>query len=419
MKLLLFFFLFSSALQATPLISSWFTDLSGRYARIYEDNDAMAAEASVTTWSRGQGTQDAPVYAGITEISHTTTDVYIRTSNLGLHIMGPWYGGNGNLFPNYPANQADIYRFPRAPVIPASKTGTGLGVIGYMVDGIALFDSRDAFSYDTSQGVDDGPGAGAAVNGDDVWNRDAYVNESDTFDNAFAHQAGSNQHYHANSPAIRHFLGDSVDYDPVTNIYTEIFNGSHSPIIGWFRDGLPLYGPYGYSDPSDATSAVRQMITGYQKRDGSNGSIDLAATGRITHPQWVVRNDGTSATITTSFHGPNISTAIPLGHYLEDYAYKGDLGLNLGTDFDLNEYNVRFCVTPEFPAGTWAYFTNIEADGTPVYPYNISRYYYGTPSGASPATVPADATIHFEGGPKKSARIDSISESNTDDVTLV
>lgn len=419
MKFLLFLLFFSTALHATPLISSWFTDLSGRYARIYPDNDAMATQVPVTTWNRGAGVQNDPAYAGITEISHTTTDVYIRTSNLGLHIMGPWYGGNGNLFPNYPANQADIYRFPRTPVIPSTKTGTGLGVIGYMVDGIALFDSRDAFSYDTSQAVDDGPGAAGGVNGDDVWNRDAYINESDTFDNAFAHQAGSNQHYHANSPAIRHFLGDSVDYDPATNIYTENPNGSHSPIIGWFRDGLPLYGPYGYSDPNDATSIIRRMISGYQKRDGSNGSTDLGVTGRTTHPQWVIRNEGGSTTIAAAFHGPDVSNATPIGHYLEDYAYKGDLGFTLGTDFDLNEYNVRFCVTPEFPAGTWAYFTNIEADGTPAYPYNIARYYYGTPSGDSPATVPAEAIIHFEGGPKKQIKIDTISETNPNEVTLV
>ena len=419
MRFLLFLLLSTATLHASPLISSWFTDLSGRYARIYEDNEAMAAQAPVTTWSRGRGTQADPVYAGITEISHTATDVYLRTSNLGLHIMGPWYGGNGNLFPNYPANQADIYRFPRNPVIPTTKTGTGLGVIGYMVDGIALFDSRDAFSYDTSEGVDDGPGAAGNINGDDVWNRDAYINEGVTFDNAFAHQAGSNQHYHANSPAIRHFLGDSVDYASVTNTYIENFNNLHSPIIGWFRDGLPLYGPYGYSDPNDATSTVRRMISGYQKRDGSNGSTDLTATGRATLPQWVVRNEGGSSTIAAAFHGPNISNAIPIGHYLEDYAYKGDLGFTFGTGFDLNEYNVRFCVTPEFPSGTWAYFSNIEPDGTPVYPYNIGRYYYGAPSGVSPNTVPANAIIHFEGGPKKSIRIDSISETSTDEVTLV
>ena len=158
---------------AEPLLNSWFTEFSGRYARIYPDNSAMLSQAAVTTWSRGQGTQSLPVYAGVTEISSTARDVYIRTSNLGFHVMGPWYGANGNLFPNYPANRAEIYRFPRVPVIPDSKTATGLGVIGYMVDGVALFDSRDAFSYDTSEGVDDGPRAPAQVNGDGIWNRDA------------------------------------------------------------------------------------------------------------------------------------------------------------------------------------------------------------------------------------------------------
>ena len=140
----------------------------------------------MTTWDRGQGIQALPVYAGITEISYTDTDVYIRTSNLGYHIMGPWFGETGNLFPNYPANQADIYRFPRSPSIPVDKTATAGGSVGYMVDGVTLFDSRDAFSYDTSQGVDDGPGAAVGVNGDDVWNRDAYINEGATFDNAVA-----------------------------------------------------------------------------------------------------------------------------------------------------------------------------------------------------------------------------------------
>ena len=37
----------------------------------------------------------------------------------------------------------------------------------------------------------------------------------------------------------------------------------HSPIIGWAYDGNPIYGPYGYSDPSDENSAVRILNTGY------------------------------------------------------------------------------------------------------------------------------------------------------------
>ena len=438
MKTLFFFILSALALKADPLIHSWFTDLSGRYARIYEDNDAIANQTPVTTWNRGQGVQNEPVYAGITEVSSTATDVYIRTSNLGYHIMGPWYGGNGNLFPNYPSNRADIFRFPRSPVIPASKTPTDLASIGYGVDGIALFDSRDAFSFDTSRGIDETPGTAQdnTINGDNFWNRDAYTNESDTFDPAFAHQAGNNHHYHANAPALRHLLGDSVDHDPAVNVYTEAPKGAHSPILGWFRDGIPLYGPYGYSDPDNASSQVRRMIGGYQKRDGTNGSTNLAIptgntpqgdpTGRTTLPEWVVRNepgmfpnaDLSNAAYPVTHFGPPVSNDYPIGHYLQDYAYKGDLGLTLGTDFDLNEYNVRFCVTPEFPGGTWAYFTNIEPDGTPVYPYNIARYYYGEPSGGSPNTVPGNASVHFEGGPNRETTFNGATRAD-DEVTLL
>ena len=95
-----------------------------------------------------------------------------------------------------------------------------------------------------------------------------------------------------------------------------------------------------------------------------------------------------------------MSGNFPIGHYLEDYGYKGDLGLtlyqgrgNFDSDrhFDLNEYNVRYCVTPDYPDGTWAYFTNISSEGTPVFPYNIGRYYFGSPEGSSPTTVPDSA----------------------------
>ena len=68
--------------------------------------------------------------------------------------------------------------------------------------------------------------------------------------------------------------------------------------------------------------------------------------------------------------GPDVSTQFPIGHYIEDYEYLGDIGLTLGSDFDLDEHNGRFCITPEFTSGTYAYFTTIDQDGIPVYPYN-------------------------------------------------
>jgi hypothetical protein len=53
----------------------------------------------------------------------------------------------------------------------------------------------------------------------------------------------------------------------------------------------------------------------------------------------------------------------------------------LGRDFDLDELNGRWCVTPEYPGGTYAYFTTIDANGRPVYPYNMGRRYRGNPVG--------------------------------------
>src|SRR5205814_2486849 len=142
-------------------------------ARIYPTAADESARNAVTTWSRGQGTQALPVYAGVREVSSSSTWVYIRSSGLASYVMGPWYlnAAKTQLFPNYPANAHVLYRIPRSPTVPASKTLTGLGAIGYFVNGVALFDNRDAFYWNGT----------SEVMGNGLWNRDAYVNESVTF----------------------------------------------------------------------------------------------------------------------------------------------------------------------------------------------------------------------------------------------
>jgi len=416
----LIFTLLVSSLFANPVTSSWFTELSGRYARIYPTTAEETANSAKTIWTHPNGgaSQTTPTYAGVSEISTSATDVYIRTTGLAFHVMGPWYGGNGSLFPNYPANIAQTASFPLTPQVASlPKSLTPGGAIGYFVDGVAMFDSRDAFSYIFNVGDARPPGPDT---GDKIWNRDAYVNESDTFDPANAHQAGPTHHYHASPTGLCHLLGDSVNYDVSSNSYTEASNGKHSPILAWVFDGLPLYGPYGYSDPLDPDSGVRRMVSGYQIRDGANGSINLTTTGRTSLPVWITRNEETRTNpLATNQYGPAISSTFTLGHYLEDYCYKGDLDLTLGTDFDLNEYNVRWCVTPDFPTGTWAYFSCIATDGTPVFPYNISRYYYGTVQGTNNPIFPANRQIVFEGGPEAALELEVTDVDETSgDVTL-
>ena len=420
--LLVVFSLHASDLFANdPRITSWYTEKSGQYARIYETADDEAANNSVTTWDKGSGTQALPTYAGVHEVSYSDDWVYIRATGMGFHTMGPWYMNEQQtfIFPNYPANVAITARIPRSTSVPTNKELTGFGAIGYFVDGVSMFDSRDAFSYSTANSADATPGG--SFQGDGIWNRDAYINEGITFDAAFAHQAGATYHYHANPPGLRHLLGDHVDYDEDTNTYTENPTDlKHSPILAWVLDGYPLYGPYGYSDPDDPDSGVRKMISGFQKRDGTNGSTNLSNTGRTTIPDWAAEIQGISATLSSSQYGPDVDDEFILGHYLEDYVYLEDLGMTQGEDFDLDTHNGRFCVTPEFPEGTYAYFVSIEDDGTPKFPYNIGRQYYGDPTGGSVNSITEPVTISYEGGPEIAESPKSLSVDNdSGDLTLV
>jgi len=384
--------------QDDPRLSSWLTEHSGQYARIVETDAERAAWATKTTWSRNALAQAQPVYSGVQEILSSTNWVYLRTSGMGFHVMGPWYlnAARTQIFPNLPVNAKVLYRLPRALAVPATRVLTGLGAIGYFVDGVAMFDSRDGNYWN---GTAETGGAGTGY-----WNRDAYVNEGATFDPALAHQEQTGMyHYHANPAALRYLLGDHVTFNATSGVYAESTNAptAHSPILGWVRDGAPIYGPIGYADPTNAASGVRRLVSGYRLRNGANGTDNLAVTGRSTIPNWAMRAYGVGA----SQSGPAVSATYPLGRYMEDNAYRGDLGETLGVEFDLDEFNGRYGVTPEFPEGVYAYFVAVENDGTPVFPYNIGRRFYGDPTGAAVTTIAEAVTTHFVGGADVQPRV--------------
>ncbi|RYZ26254.1 MAG: YHYH protein, partial [Sphingobacteriales bacterium] len=150
----------------------------------------------------------------------------------------------------------------------------------------------------------------------------------------------------------------------------------HAPLIGFAFDGYPVYGPYGYTNAMDPGSAITRMKSGYSLR---NITTRTTLASGAAAPQV----------------GPAVSTTYPIGTYSEDYEW---LASNGG---DLDQYNGRMCVTPEYPAGTYAYFVTIDANGQPAYPYIIGPEYYGEPDQANlntngpnptPIQVPATAT---------------------------
>ena len=378
----MFLALFTVARADDPRTNSWLTSYSGKYARIYTTDANRTNGVAVTTWSNGTQSQNSPAYCGVQEIYSSFNYVYVRSTGLGAHTMGPWYGNAAHTtaFPNYPVNQKAFFRIPRNVTIPTTKTQTALGTIGFFVDGIAMFDSADGFVW---------TGSAESGNGTGYWHREAYANEGATFDPGFAHQENTgNHHYHGDPIALRYLLGDHVDFNTTTKIYSESTGSvtKHSPILAWVKDGLPVYGPYGYSNATNPASGVRRMLSGFVLRNGDNGTDNLTNTARATIPAWATRLYNVAA----AQPGPALSTTYPIARYMEDYAYLGDL-LNtntsatnvLGVDFDLNEYNVRYCVTPEFPGGTYAYFVSMETNGNPKYPNNIGRAYYASPTGGA------------------------------------
>ncbi len=224
--------------------------------------------------------------------------------------------------------------------------------------------------------------------GDGIWRRDAnsIYGETASFDPCKAHQPPSGEyHYHANPVCLRYQLNDNLvgaNVGSNTATYTESTGThTHSPLLGWAFDGYPVYGPYGYSSPTSSTSGVRRMVSSYAIRKDNT-------TTRTSLPAWAAAYQGRSATLTSTEYGPAVSATYPLGRYVEDYDYTAGSG-------DLDQYNGRFGITPEFPAGTYAYFVTIDATGAPAFPYYLGPQYYGTVSGGNVTTVSETTTTYF------------------------
>jgi hypothetical protein len=140
------------------------------------------------------------------------------------------------------------------------------------------------------------------------------------------------------------FINGEAIYIPDLNIQNgrETLSDAHSPIIGWAYDGNPIYGPYGYSSPSGGSAKLLKSGYSISLKD-NRPSLDL----------------------------------YPEGFFVEDYEYIGN--------GDLDESNGRFCITPEYPNGTYAYFATVsdtvETSGIfanfrrPIFPYVIGEFY--------------------------------------------
>ena len=244
---------------------------------------------------------------------------------------------------------------------------------GKIIDVVIVDQGENYFSKpDITITSSDGSGVGAIVrpvieNGKlidtVVINSGIGYNELTT--NAYLDNSGLNGNFEANVRVLRinekSRTGDTVlvprgdflsfcvigcDQELISNLEVNTFNvtssgdfdtpAKHSSIIGWAYDGNPIYGPFGYTEPNNINSPIKLIESSYAK---DSTKVENRPTGFID------------------------------GYFVDDFVYDAS--------GDLDIHNGRFCKTPEFPNGVYAYFATVEVNingklnGS--YPYFIGK----------------------------------------------
>lgn len=301
-----------------PIVNSWTMNVAGKKATYWANNGG--GSYTFTT---------APDSADALKVCYNADTVWVYSRDMS-DSMGKWMN------PGNPSGQPTVHRFSRSP---QAATGTHaispkVGEIGMLINGIHIYGLGDAYSWNGSANVQ-GPGGGG------IWNREVGKGEGISLDNTLGAHPQQQGVYHTHVAPYK--------------LWNRLPTTQHSPIVGWAFDGYPIYGPYGYSSAMNASSGISRMKSGYSLRN---------ITTRTTYP--AIPGGGAA----TSQVGPPVNSTYPIGTYCEDWEW-------LASNGDLDEYNGRTCVTPEFPGGTYAYFVTIDAAGTPVFPYYVGLYYKG------------------------------------------
>lgn len=336
-----------------PSITSWLQNTTGATGSHYMNGNSTAIIDNDS--------------ANIKKVLYSANWVYVRANGVPTYPTGPFLDGN----PSITTSQNGIFRFPLNPVQnTGTPTNTNGGNIGLFINGVALFDYRDGVSWsNATNSLRGGPLGGM---GDNVWNRDAVVAERLGFDCSKGHPAMGNYHHHQNPSA---FKLDLTVISTICNLYDadglySIDSTQHSPLIGFAYDGFPIYGAYGYQDVNGNGPIVR-IKSSYRLRN---------ITVRNTYA------NGTSVT-----PGPPVSSTYPLGYFREDYEY---IAPTAGQSDYLDQHNGRFCVTPEYPNGTYAYFCTVNASWNSAYPYAVGPTFYGVKTAGRVNSINEPVTVY-------------------------
>lgn len=284
---------------------------------------AAQTNPAISSWivNYSGATGFAGIPTNVQQVQYSANNVYVSTNNVADWTPVGYDWPNN---PWSPESQNFVFKITLNPMEnTGNKITTPYGHIGIWTNGVSIYNPKDAKTWQDSG----------------KWFQNAFYFEHllmETFDPCFGHPNNMHEyHLHVNP----------------TCLYDDTDSSQHAPIIGFAFDGFPIYGAYAFAN-TDGTGAIKRMQSSYRLR---------SITQRNTLP------NGTQ--LPTSLHGPAL-VIYPLGAYVEDFEYVAELG-------DLDEWNGRFCITPEYPNGTYAYFTTIDAAQIPVFPYVLGPKFFG------------------------------------------
>jgi hypothetical protein len=337
--------------QLNPAITNWLINTSGLTGSHYVQGNSTPIADNVA--------------ANVQTVQYSTNYVYVSTKGIPAYVTGPFLDGN----PSLATNQNAIFKLPLNPTAnTGTLTSTTGGNIGIFINGVALFDYRDGVAWNTqANALCGGPGNPPCPGGPSAnmpWNRDAIPAEKAGFDCSKGHPAMGNYHHHQNPSAFKldlQVISTICDVYDADGLYA-IDTTQHSPLIGFAYDGFPIYGAYGFKN-SDGTGGITRIQSSYQLRNIS------------VRTHWA---DGTDVA-----DGPVVSSTYPLGYFREDYEYIA----HAGQEEYLDASNGKFCVTPEYPNGTYCYFATVDENWNSAYPYVVGPKFHGVVTGAKVTSI--------------------------------
>jgi photosystem II stability/assembly factor-like uncharacterized protein len=321
----------------------------------------------------------------VAKIASDKTNWTITSSNIPGVVVTGAFPNDQNPNRISASNQVLDYPYRGGRNKPADAfVKTPLGPVGVSSVGIFFFSSA------TSIIVPGAAGSAWTVNSvvADIVGEDAFGGNADRF----------GRYHYTNSKFINNNAWSKIG--EYSKGYTHP-NG-HSKIVGWAADGYPIYGPYGYQNAMSAGNIVK-MRSGYTLVEDTKrprpvsikipagrydrNIVPVASTDNI-YPGMVVRGpwpEGTVKIVNVLQNSLQLNINLPveiktdtrllgvwpLGIFIEDYVYTAPAGTNL------DPCNGRYCVTPEFPSGTYAYFMTEDIDNKPQFPYIIGSNFYG------------------------------------------